>query len=162
MSDDERDELEQEKLYPHAQDAKANHFLNLISQIESSGGKDTDHPEVNTGIQAGSQAMGQYGLMPNTVKEMAKRSDDPAIKPLMMMDQNELSEQMKNKDLEYQVARQLADKVLSQQNGDEDMAAYAWNHGHNLKPEQIMDRSPASDPYYQKFNLLTQKLKGNK
>jgi hypothetical protein len=42
------------------------------------------------------------------------------------------------------------------------MAAYAWNQGHNLKPQQIIDRNFASAPYVQKFDLLKNKLKGNK
>lgn len=159
--DQEQEELLKEKLEPHRQDADANHFLNLISQMESSSGQNTDHPINSGGIQNGEQAIGQYALMPNTIREMANRSQDPNMKQLIDMDQNQLNDKMQNKDLEYNIARQLADKVLNEQ-GNDDMAAYAWNKGHNLTPQQVIEHNYQNEPYVQKFDLLKQKLKGNK
>lgn len=159
--DDEREELLREKLEPHREDAKANHFLNLISQLESSSGRDLDHPPVSGGIQAGDRAIGQYALMPNTINELAQRSTNPELKPMIDMNEDALRKKLQNKDVEYDLARQLADKVLTDQ-PNEEMAAYSWNHGHNLKPQQIMERNPASDLYVQKFDLLKNKVKGNK
>lgn len=124
-------------------------FLDAISQIESSGGKNINHPISNAPIHRGEQAVGQYGLMPNTIQEMANRSGGrgPAsVAP--------------GSPQEQQVANQLADKVLNRFQ-DPNMAAYAWHSGHNLTPKQIQDRGYESDPYVQKFQKIWKSL-GNK
>ena len=48
-------------------------FLKNISQIESRGGEDMNHPEIKSGIHKGTKAIGRYGLMPNTVGEVLNR-----------------------------------------------------------------------------------------
>lgn len=120
-------------------------FLNAISQIESSGGKNLNHPISNAPLQMGQQAVGQYGLMPNTIAEMAKRNRDPAavITPGSQQEQ--------------QVAQQLAQRVLGRF-PDPAMAAYAWHSGHNLTPDQIQQRDYLNDPYVQKFQKIWKSL----
>lgn len=124
-------------------------FLNAISQIESSGGKNINHPVSNVPIQAGQHAIGQYGLMPNTVDEMMKRSGTRGPASIAPGSPGE-----------DQIAHQLADRVLNRFQ-DPNKAAYAWHSGHNLTPEQIEQRQYLNDPYVQKFQKIWQKL-GNK
>src|SRR5260221_13177133 len=66
-------------------------FLQKIQQIESSGGKNLEHPTVEGGIQAGDQAIGRYGLMPNTIKELVNRrrlegTSTPELQDLSQID----------------------------------------------------------------------------
>jgi len=143
-------------------------FLNTIRQIESSGGKDTDHPEMESGLQAGTQAYGQYGLMPNTVKEVAKRNimggnDDPDMQTLNKLDPTQVNDYLAQKpELEQNVAQTLADRVLQRQGGDEEKAAYSWNMGHNLTPDQIVQRDYLNHPYVRKFDMIKNMVKPGK
>jgi hypothetical protein len=141
----ERDDLLREKLDQANQNSpkgEIDQFLSLISQLESSGGKNLAHKTIESGIHAGDTAIGQYGLMPNTIEEMARRSGrGPASVP-----QNE-----------EEIARQLAAQVLSRQPSDE-MAAFSWNQGHNLSPNQIEERNYQEHPYVQRFQKLKQAL----
>ncbi len=139
-----------------------NDFLKIISQIESSGGKNFAHPQIQNGIQAGTSAAGQYGLMPNTIQELINRQRlSGQINPVMRGIASESPDQMKSHveshpDIENQLASQLANKVLNKSN-DPAMAAYMWHSGHNLQPEQVQQRDYMNDPYVQKFINL-QKL----
>lgn len=135
-------------------DDKVKTFLDLISQIESSGGKDTSHKEMAHGIQAGDAALGQYGLMPNTIYEMAKRQ---RMKDVLNIPKEELSEKF-SPELEQKIADALANRVLEKSGGDQSVAAYRWNMGHNLPPERITPETLESSPYVQKFRALQQLL----
>ncbi len=132
-------------------DDRLQQFLEAIKQIESSGGKDIDHPVMESGIHSGASAYGQYGLMPNTVREMAKRQglknlvglDDPSLKAVLSEDPN----------VEQKIAEALAQRVLNRA-GDEEKAAYMWYMGHNLNPENITPEMLEKHQYIQKFKKL--------
>lgn len=144
-------------------------FLKVIGQLESSGGKNIQHSPMQSGIQAGTTAIGRYGLMPNTVKEMInrKRMDNTLTPQLQVLDK--LSpDQMKahiesNPNLEDSVAKDLAIHVLQNQGGDENKAAYSWQMGHNLPsqsitPEKMNDPSGAGGQYVNKFKRIKDQL----
>ena len=143
----EDEELQHKLDQMNPQRVQRDNFLNAISQIESSGGKNINHPISNAPLQAGQQAVGQYGLMPNTIQEMARRTRGPAsITP--------------GSPEEQQIANSLAGHVLNKYQ-DPNMAAYAWHSGHNLTPDQIQQRDYMNDPYVQKFQKIWKSL-GNK
>lgn len=135
-------------------------FLDRISLIESSGGKDFSHREMTSGLHKGTSAIGRFGLMPKTVDEIISRSKQqnkltPQLKALSKLDPEKKKELLeKNPDLEYQLAEQLASHVLSKQQGDEEKAAYSWLYGHNLTPDKIQKRGYMEDPYVQKYKKL--------
>lgn len=109
-------------------------FLKAISLNESSGGKNTNHKQMKQGIHAGDSAVGQYGLMPNTIKEMARRmgSDNPMAQ-YAKMDNKKLAESIKkNPDHENQIANFMANHLHDKFGGDENKMAYSWFQGHNL------------------------------
>lgn len=156
----EEDDLQQEKLdQMNPQRVQRDNFLDVISQLESSGGTNLNHKPVIHGIQAGDTAMGQYGLMPNTVNELLNRqrlnnSRDPAS----VESSSDMKQQIENNPiLEKQLANQLAQQVLTK-NADPSMAAYAWHMGHNLTPQQIQDRDYQNNGYVQKFNKIRKQL----
>lgn len=157
---DDQDELLKEKLdmmNPHR--VQRDNFLNTISQIESSGGQNTDHPVVQGGIQNGQQAMGNYGLMPNTVQELNNRARlSNTLTPQMAAAQRNPAMVQQDPNMQKQYANQLADYVLNKFQ-DPNMAAYAWNKGHNLTPQEIKERDYMSDPYVQKFHKIWKKYR---
>ena len=130
-------------------------FLNTISQIESSGGKNMNHPVVQSGIQQGDHAIGQYGLMPNTISELLRRQQMSNSRGPASVDDGQVMQT--NAGVEKQLANQLADKVLNKYQ-DPNMAAYAWHMGHNLTPDQVQQRDYQNDPYVQKFQQIRKSL----
>lgn len=141
-----------------------NDFLQKIEQIESSGGTDTDHPTVQSGIQAGDQAIGKYGLMPNTIKELVNRrriqgTSTPELQDLSQMDSPSMKKYIEQSPgLEDDLAKQLATMVTRKQMGNEDKSAYSWTNGHNLSPKDISDQQLEDSPYVQKYKKLKEMM----
>lgn len=115
-----------------------------------------NHAEIQSGIHQGHRASGQYGLMPNTVQEMATRMkrDDQLpenLSGVFDMDPDDIKRFIEESpDAEQAIASYMADRALSRQ-GDPEKAAYSWLYGHNLRPEQIAERGYQDDPYVQKY-----------
>jgi hypothetical protein len=131
-------ELREPADYPMApeqpQSSGKEDFLQAIRLTESSGGTNTNHATMKRGIHAGTAAIGDYGLMPNTVNEMAVRMGRKhPLNSYAKMDQNEIRDSFKkNPDHEKQMADFMADHVNKRFGGDERKMAYAWFQGHNL------------------------------
>jgi len=143
---------------------KNKEFLSKIGQIESNSGQNLDHPMIHEGLQAGTSAIGKYGLMPNTVKELVNRrrvrgTSTPELQSLGQMNPDQMKAYIEaNPGLEEDLANELATKVITRQQGDPDRAAYSWKQGDNLKPDQISDEQLDANPYVQKFRRLNQML----
>lgn len=137
-------------------DNNVDEFLRKIAKVESSGGTNFNHQQIKSGIQKGDQAIGAFGLMPNTVDEIINRGTDiPHADDILSMDPQEKKKYLEdNPDVEYALARRLASQVLDKQNGDQEKAAFAWNQGHNLSPDQIEKRGYEDSDYVQKFNKV--------
>lgn len=135
-------------------DPRLEAFLARISQLESSGGLNTNHKTMETGIHKGSSAYGQYGLMPNTIREMAKRKGIQEISGLQDQDLKTVMQDFPT--IEQNIVEALGQHVLDRAGKDDELkAAYAWNMGHNLKPEGITPEMMENHPYVQKYkNLL--------
>lgn len=146
VDEDEKTDIDDQDVRENQDQLDRDNFLKSISQLESSGGQNLNHPVVQNGVQAGQQAVGQYGLMPNTMQELMHRQGRAPA-----------TSDMSDPALQQQLAEQLADKVLNKYH-DPEMAAYSWNHGHNLSPEAIKERHYQDDPYVQKFKQIRQKL----
>lgn len=140
-----------------------NKFLDTISMVESSGGKNLKHKEMKSGIHSGDRAIGQYGLMPNTIDELINRrklaeADISDVQNLKGMDQEALQQAFKdNPELEEEFANQLADFVLNKSRGDEEKAAYLWNQGHNTNMRKLENDDFKDKEYvkrYQKFRKM--------
>jgi len=138
-------------------------FLNVIGQIESSGGKNFDHEMIQGGMHKGHRATGTYGLMPNTITETLNRMRmsgqiTPELEGLSSLGPIEMKQAIEtNPELEKLIARHMARQVLDRQGNDE-KAAYSWFQGHNLSPEQVEARDYGSHDYVNKFR----KYKGDK
>jgi hypothetical protein len=143
-------------------EAPEDSFLWTIMQIESSGGKNFAHPKVKQGPLKGEIALGKWGLMKPTIKEILDRMKmqgkmTAELQPLYTMDRSEMVKHFENNPgIELKLARILAHHVLTRQHGDLKRAAYSWDHGHNLKPENISDQQLGESDYIQKFKSFHQ------
>lgn len=143
-------------------------FLELIRQIESSGGKNTEHRTMASGLHKGQAAMGEYGIMPKTAQEFVNRrkmrgqfGPDEAI--MAQMSPAELKEFLASQDrVEQNLAGDIADRVLRRSKGDEEKAAYMWNMGHNKLASSIDEDKLAESDYVKKFRKLKNMLSGKK
>lgn len=147
---------------------KLDEFLRKIAQLESSGGKDTEHRRMTAGIHEGDAAMGQFGIMPKTADEFVNRrkmrgqfGPDEAI--MKQMSPEELKQFLAdNERVETNLAKDIGEHVLRRSGGDEEKAAYMWNMGHNKKASSIDDAALAESPYVKKFKRLKDLLSGRK
>ena len=138
-------------------------FLDKIAKVESSGANPSDfsveHPVIQTGLQRGQQAIGAYGLLPNTIDEMIERmrrerSASPELRGLEGLDKDELQKTFDNRpDLYQKITDRLAQHVF-RDTKDPEVAAYRWNTGHNLPLESITPDKLDSNPYVQKFKHI--------
>lgn len=127
-----------------------NKFKKLISFLESSSGKDTDHKLMASGIHRGTSAMGEYGMMPNTAQHMARvnirdKKSTPLDEVVANIDPSQIEEVLSsnpNKTKEYVNA--YMDRVLNSSNSMKD-AATKWMAGPNAS-EKTMDRVDKNNP----------------
>lgn len=136
-------------------------FLNKIEAIESSGGKNINHPVVTAdNLQKGTRAIGRYALMPNTVKELVNRrrlrgTVSPEMLDVSKMSPDEMKQYIEqNPQLEDSFANDLANHVIQRQGGDPEKAAYSWQMGSNLHPDEITPEDLNNSDYVQKFQRL--------
>ncbi len=117
--------------YVSSPDQKRDVDLNAIAQVESRGGKDTKHKTITTGLNAGSSAVGRYGLMPLTIKDLV--SKEPALnkyKGVLKQSDSEIhSLAAKHPTFEKDVASAYYDKLNNAFNGDINNIAHAWLNG---------------------------------
>lgn len=137
---------------------KEDKFLWNLSQLESSGGDNIDHPTITWDHpMKGQKAMGKWGLLKPTVDEIVNRHNlegSNKYDHLRDMDRDQLSDYLgKNPDVELDLARYLARLVLTNQRGNEHKAAYAWLNGHNLSPKSITKDHIKNSDYVSKYKI---------
>lgn len=140
--------------------AKEDKFLHNLMQLESGGGKNTQHEKVKHGHLKGEKAIGRWGMMPSTMDEILGRLErigklHPAMKPLQHMDRDARAAYLAKKPhVELEMARYLARHVMARSKGDLLRAAYSWNNGHNLYPHEISDDELHGSTYVKDFAQL--------
>lgn len=119
-------------------------FKDVIRMLESSGGKNTKHKTIQSGLHEGDTAGGDYGIMPNTMDEMLNRNPIPFspkhVKKLKALEPDQ-KKQLIEQDSSFQelMADRVYDKIKDTVGDDELKQAAAWTYGHNR---------PAKDPFY--------------
>jgi len=144
--------------------SKLNRFLDAISQLESSKNKNVNHPVIESGIHEGDAALGQFALMPNTVREILNRAKlqkqmTPEMRQVYQAPDDELVNYLKTKpEFERLMAERLGNQLLNKTQGDEEKAAYGWRMGHNLTPEEMEARNYQEHPYVQAYRNILSKI----
>lgn len=139
----------------------------VLTFLESSGGVNTNHKPMQSGIHANTTAVGELGLMLNTAKEVAnrkrlsKQADEKDLELLNNINSQEQFEQfLQNNPNKYEdYTNQLIDRVYTRSEGDIPTAATMWRWGHNLpseKAKEILEKNPA---YKQRILNALQRLK---
>lgn len=131
-------------------------FKRRISGVESSFGKNLNHPTIQSGIQAGDKAIGQYALMPNTVQEFAGRMGDSKLRN---MPKELYPDYFKKNPKEYDKVADFGMNYVLEKYKDPEAAAFAWNQGHNLAPESITPEKLAKSDYVNKFRNIKDRIK---
>jgi hypothetical protein len=147
-------------------------YLKHIARLESSDGKDTDHRVMQSGLHAGDAAIGKYGIMPKTAKDISamfsnKHSDlrkklgenyyDPEVESLQKMKDEDIKKKLtEDPEFERRLARYFATRLNSME-GDETDKVYRWKYGQNLKKEDINPTKRDSNEYIVRYKKL---LKG--
>lgn len=133
--------------------SRASDFLRKIAFLESSSNQNTNHAEIKSGMHKGDSALGQYGLMPNTIREMAVRNKDLA--PLKSMNSDEIREALaSNPHLEDKIANTMESLLRDRTKGDEVKMAHMWQFGHNLDPNRLDDKLLSQSERARRFKAL--------
>jgi hypothetical protein len=138
--------------------------LKPIKMIESSGKKDPAHPLVGHGVNAGTKAIGQYGLMPVQVIDTLTYDKHLGSKYPHLLELDPVADQDKihaalKKDpaLEKAIANSHWKRLHNRFDGDIDKMAYAWNNGitgaTNASDDEIKNH-----PYVQKYHKFNAML----
>lgn len=146
---------------------KLDPFLRAISEIESSGGANTEHQVLDSGLHEGDKAIGSYGLMPNTVNQIVKNYNnnqsalryklgneykDPDMEALAGMDKKQLAEHVANNpELETRLARYLAMTIGQRMKDDPERMAYGWHYGSSYRNKDVADDQLKDNYYVNRF-----------
>ncbi len=135
-------------------------FLKIIRQIESSGGKNINHPMVHHGVNKGTKAIGEYALMPATVDELVKRKVEYQNLASMTPEQKQQYLE-KNPQLQRKLAGFMYEHLKDRYNNNPIQMAAAYNQGMYLPPERLSPERTDKMDYVNKFKRLAQKISGN-
>jgi hypothetical protein len=110
------------------------HLLESIKFVESSGGKNLNHPWIADGEHAGTRAIGKYAFMPRTIKELVSKSGKLKGKykdVLNIEDQHEMEDYVKkNPKIEDDLANHFVDQIEKQSKPTEPGHYHvAWEYG---------------------------------
>jgi len=125
-------------------------FKKLISAMESSDNPDVKHPPVKKGVNKGDTAIGQYGLMPNTIRELANRAEksgqETISDDIIQSSSNlQIEDMLKNRpELMDLYVNRLMKHVMDKSKNNPEEAYLRWLYGHNL-PDNRIQRLKKSD-----------------
>lgn len=140
--------IQQKKPFTAPYDHKK--MLNAISQVESSGGKNTNHKPTSQG-----QAYGRWALMPNTIHDTIKGHKDLKAKygKALALSGPQLHRFMQdNKGLENIIADRHLAHIEHNFKDNPDQIGFAWNQGiTGTKRARNNKMDIASHPYVKKL-----------
>jgi len=142
-------------------------FLKIISDIESSGGKNKNHEVIKKGVNKGQRAGGAYGIVPGTLGEFYNRARNrnyvlpQELSEARGLGNDEMTKALtENPVLDDQAAEIISDIMLKESQGDPDKAAYGWNSGFTGMKE-VSPETRSDSKYVKKFKTLKNKMGSN-
>ena len=146
---------------PHFEEShEKGRSLKAIAAIESSGGLNTNHPEIKVGLSKGTHALGRYGLTSLLVREIAGKSLKQQHGHLATASDSDLKQHFKDHpDVEDTFAAAHYDHI-SHTLGTKDLKkiSLAWHGGLAGAQKAISSGKDFSkDPYVQKVSAAYNK-----
>ena len=148
-------------------------FLSAISTLESSGGKNTAHKKLDSGLHEGHSAIGSFGIMPNTFRnivsslgnkesklraKLGPEYKDDEFEFVSRLPDRALEQTLKSRpDLQLRAARYLAEQLHDIHSGDPDKMAYGWRFGTNRASDKITPKMLEGSGYVQGFRKYFKK-----
>jgi hypothetical protein len=132
--------------------------ISALSRVESSGGMNTRHPMMKTGMHAGTAAGGFWGVMPLTAKDViaSNQAEFRQYIGYAFMTNSDLTEAL-NRDRAFDRKIALFMWAKLRQSMSKEQAACAWFRG----PYSRACQDPyalASDPYVAKFGRYLEEV----
>lgn len=128
-------------------------FLGPIGMVESSGGWNFGHAPVTSGAQAGTHAIGTYGLMPRTILGLAAQSPEDFPELAGASEQDIYRLVQGGSGMERQIAEALAGQLHGQFGGNEEAMALGWYSGPEAGKRHLGGGrlTPDEQSYLQKY-----------
>lgn len=107
-------------------------MLDTISDVESSGGQNTNHSAVGSGINRGSHAFGKYGLTPSLVKETIRMNPEmrTAHSKALALEGDTVNKYLQdNPGLEDKIADRHLSRLEHHFGNDPVSIGYSWLNG---------------------------------
>lgn len=125
-------------------------MLNALSQVESSGGKNTHHKPTSMGT-----AYGRFAEMPDVIHDTIRLNPDLKRqhgKALRLQGDNLNRYMQDNKGLEDLIAQKHLDRLEHHFGHNPEAISFAWNHGIKGTNKALQSKQNISQhPYVQKF-----------
>lgn len=144
--------------------------LQIISLLESSGGKNKKHAMQKSGIHKGTRAISSYGLMPNTVKEFVVRNKEFQKTPTGQLilkninnpeEINKITEQQEHDDAIMSALLKEQNKRISKNVDPSDdlelLNVFAHRRGVSGAIKSAKDDSYYDDPYVKAYKKEKEK-----
>lgn len=126
--------------------------LNAIAQVESSGGLNTQHKEVKSGLNRGDTAVGRFAMMPKTIKDLVNK--DHTLRATYSHIADMSGEQMashfkENPGIEKEIAGRNYDRI-SHSLGTKDLSviSHSWLNGVEGTKKQLASGKNVSNHWY--------------
>lgn len=117
-------------------------ILRTIAAVESNGGNNLKHPIMENGLNIGQSAMGSYGLMPITVREVIKKNTilNKKYQYLLNLSLDDLySELEKHPKIQYEIASSHLERLTKIFGNNPKLIGYAWLQGVEGTKKAIKD-----------------------
>jgi len=108
--------------------------LQALAMIESSGGRNLDHPVVEHGLNRGTRAGGAFGMMPKTAKDIISRT--PALRKKYgnwVYVPNDVLTTKLNEDraMDREIATELWKRLRSKMSKERAACSWFWGQYHS-------------------------------
>lgn len=120
-----------------------NKTLKAISAVESQNNPKAQHQIMSTGMHKGSSAIGSYGLMPITIREMVKKNPDLNKKYGHLANVSGdtfKSLVLHNPETEHEIASKLYDNLASKFGHHPEAISHAWFNGVSGTMKALKDK----------------------
>jgi hypothetical protein len=128
-------------------------LIDIMSQMESRGGKDTNHAPLSDGTNA----VGEYAIKPTTAQEMLNRM--PSSEYPNTKDKFEMQKRLEQSpEMQEDIVGKIAKHLLEKNQGQLDPSAMGYFKGHNRSFERNKEDLEKLNLYQNRLDKVKQDL----